>query len=137
LKATQLDSSPLWPWAHTQNEFDVLLRALQDLVDTEVVSLDHECPSIIRALKMFSRIHQGRHVPICHPKFSLTIKKLQSIAKDSTLGKHLSTFSQDVVDSGWLCFPGITSVEEDVSQCNLDVNGLLGTGTVPPESILA
>jgi hypothetical protein len=107
------------------------------VVDDEFSSLDLECPSIVRAMKIFSRIHQGKDIPISHPKFGLTWEKLQTVAKDPALARHLSAFSQDVVDSGWFWFQEIWSAEEDAEQCHLDVLNLVGTNTVPPETILA
>jgi hypothetical protein len=52
------------------------------------------------------------------------------------LSKQLTVFSQDVVDSGWICFPDIAATKEDLKQCELDLLGLLGLSNYPQDSVL-
>jgi hypothetical protein len=56
----------------TKEKFKVVINALQNVIQDKPNSLEDECLSIMRALMMFSKIHQGKNIPIGHPKFGLT-----------------------------------------------------------------
>jgi hypothetical protein len=88
------------PWTHTKDEWRGLMEALKRVDQDEAQSLEYECPHIVRALKMFSRMHNGRRSLISHPRTGLSRDRILKIAKDQLLSKQLTVFSQDVVDSG-------------------------------------
>lgn len=118
---------PPRPWSHTQEELDCILSALQSDVKLEPMTLELECPHIVRALKLCGRISLGRRSPISHPVTGMTRKNILAIAKDEVESKCLSACAQDVVDIGWAYFPCIFGgICAPPRRCWGDMLGLMG-----------
>jgi hypothetical protein len=81
---------PTRPWKHTQEELHDILSALQADVKGEPMSLELDCPHIVRALKLYGRISFGRCSPISHPITGMTRRNMLAIAKDDVESKRLS-----------------------------------------------
>ena len=70
-----------------------LIEAMKCIDYDDAQSLEYKCPHIVRALKIFSKVHNGRRSPISHPRTSLSSDRILKIAKDQLLSKHLMVFS--------------------------------------------
>ena len=78
---------PPRPWSHTQEELDRILAALHADDKMEPMSLELDCPHIVRALKLYARVSLGRRSPICHPVMGMTRANILAIAKDKVESK--------------------------------------------------
>jgi hypothetical protein len=56
LSQNPVPNGPQRPWAHTQDEWQQIAAAVKDDCAGGPLTLDGECPHIIRALKLFSRV---------------------------------------------------------------------------------
>ena len=118
---------PTRPWKHTQEELHVILFVLQADVKGEPMSLELDCPQIVRAQKLYGRISFGRCLPISHPITRMTKRNMLAIAKDDVESKPLSACAQDVVDIGWAFFPCIFGrICAPIRRCWGDMLGLMG-----------
>jgi hypothetical protein len=52
--------------------------------------LDGECPHIIRALKLFSRVTRGRSTPLVHPRWGMKRETILEIASRTQESKMLT-----------------------------------------------
>jgi hypothetical protein len=118
---------PTRPWKHTQEELHDILSTLQADMKGEPMSLELDCPHIVRALKLYRRISFGRCSPISHPITGMTRRNMLAIAKDDVESKRLSACAQDVVDIGWALFPCIFGgICAPIRRCWGDMLGLMG-----------
>ena len=95
----------LRPWKHTQEELEEIMLSLGGEVGTNKSSLESECPHVVRALKLYNRMTEGRSVPLAHPVKGMTRRKLLEIAEDGVESRRLSICAQDLVDIGFAYFP--------------------------------
>lgn len=136
LKDIVPSSAPQRPWSHTEEEWAAILVALQEEDVGQPLSLEDECPHIVRALKMFFRATYGRRAPITHPKTGLSKTKLIDIGKDQQLSQRLTVCYYDITNSGWLAFPNMSLAKQGIEECEQDMACLLGYSDGPQDRVL-
>lgn len=128
---------PERPWEHTADELERIMSVLQKESGTESTTLELECPHIIRALKLYTRLSSGRSCPLAHPLNGMTRDKLLCIAKQETESQRLSSCVQDIVDIGWSLFPCIkVGFCEPLSRCSNDMVALMAYEGWNQEAVL-
>ena len=100
-----LADGPKRSWKHTKDELEEVMRILGEEVGSFRSSLESECPHVVRALKLYMRMTEGRGVPLAHPMKGMTRSKLLHIAMDGVESRRLSVCAQDLVDIGFTYFP--------------------------------
>ena len=128
---------PQRPWRHTEEEWVHIVEALQVEGAKEPMTLELECPHIVRALKLYSRVSSGRNTPLAHPERGMTRHNVLGIARDSYESMRLCVAAQDVVDCGWVLFPCVSSAGvSSVLDCRRDFLGLVGYEGTEQEAVL-
>jgi acetone carboxylase gamma subunit len=79
-----------------------IVKALQVEGAKKSLTLELECPHIVRALKLYSRVSSGRITPLAHPKRGMTRHNVLGITRDSNESMRLCVAAQDVVDCDWV-----------------------------------
>ena len=62
------------------------------------MTLELECPHIMRALKLYSKVLSGRITPLAHPERGMTKHNVLGIVRDSYESMRLCVAAQDIVD---------------------------------------
>lgn len=133
-----LQGMPLRPWQHDETEWEKIIQVLQAEFDSDSMSLELQCPHIVRALKLYTRGSNGRNWSLAHPITGMTREHVLTIAKHDSESRRLSTCAQDIVDIGWALFPCIDpELCEPLRNCWNDVVALLGFEGWDPEPVLA
>lgn len=96
---------PQRPWKHTSTELEEIMRVFAEEVGENKSTLEVECPHVVRALKLYMRMTEGRGVPLAHPVQGMTRARLLEIARDGVESRRLSVCAQDLVDIGFAYFP--------------------------------
>ena len=125
-KEWPLSKAPSSPWAHTQEEWVQIETLLLEDVSTEPLSLELECPHIVRAfLVLFKDLH-GHSRPLPHPAVGLTLDCILDFAVDSEKSVALTNVVHNLATIGWAFFPDIHSVVDSYSNLHSDTVALLG-----------
>lgn len=74
-------------------------------VRTKKSSLESKCPHVVRALKLYVQMTEGRGVLLAHPLKGMTKTRLLEIALNGTESRRMSICGQDVYDIGFAYFP--------------------------------
>ena len=103
-------------WAHTHEEWIEIEKTLLKNVSTEPLSLELECPHIVRAfLIMFGTLHRHtRH--LSHPGAGLTLQVILDFVVDNEKFVALTNVVHNLEASGWALFPSISSVVDSYSE---------------------
>jgi hypothetical protein len=126
LKEWPLSNFPSSPWSHTQEEWVEIERTLLENVSTEPLSLELECPHIVRAFLIVFRQLHGHSRPLSHPDAGLTLQYILDFAVDTEKSVSLTNVVHNLEASGWNLFPIIHSVVDSFSNLHSDTVALLG-----------
>lgn len=126
LKEWPLHAFPSAPWAHTQEEWVEIEKTLLENVSTQPLSLEVECPHIVRAFSILFRTLYGHTRPLSHPDAGLTLQCILDFAVDREKSVALTNIVQNLEASGWALFPGLDSVVDSFTNLHSDTVALLG-----------
>ena len=105
LSQNPVPNSPQRPWVHTLDEWQQIAAAMKDNCARGPLTLDGECPYIIQALKLFSRVTRGHSILLAHPRWRMKRKTILEIASNARESKMLKVCVHDVNQFEWLFFP--------------------------------
>ena len=125
-KEWPLSSAPNSPWAHTQEEWVGIENSLLQNVSIDPLSLELECPHIVRAFLVLFRNMHGHTRPLPHPAAGLTLDYILDFAVDSEKSVALTNVVHNLATSGWTFFPGINYANDNFSNMHSDTVALLG-----------
>ena len=128
-KEWPLSNFPKSPWSHTQEEWAALEQTLLASVSTEALSLEVQCPHIVRAFLVLFRTLHGHTRPLPHPKVGLTFDYILACAVDQDKSVALTNVVHNLATMGWAIFPGIQNAAESFSTLHSDTVALLGYDT--------
>ena len=114
------------PWDHTEGEWMEIQNRLIENVNAEPLSLELECPHLLRAFLVFFRLCHGRTRPLSHPDVGLSIPYLRSFAHHEEKSSVLKNVVQSLSTTGLLLFPNIDSGVDNLSNLHSDSVALLG-----------
>ena len=92
----------------------------------EPLSLEQECPHILRALLYLVRTLQGHRHPLSHPIRGVAQQFLLNVAHDTHLSVALTSVAGSLPIMGWTIFPGMQNAADNFEQLFSDVAALLG-----------
>ena len=125
-KEWSLSNAPMSPWAHTQEEWAEIENKLLVNVNAKPLSLELECPHIVRAFLVLFRSLHGHSRPLPHPDTGLTLQCILDFVVDSEKSVALTNVVHNLASTGWALFPGILSVHDNFSRLHSDTVALLG-----------
>ena len=128
-KEWPLSNFPKSPWSHTQEEWATLEQTLLANVSTEPLSLELECPHIVRVFLVLFRTLHGHTRPLPHPNVGLTLDYILACAADQNKSVALTNVVHNLATMGWALFPGIQNGAENFSTLHSDTVALLGYDT--------
>ena len=128
-KEWPLSNFPKSPWSHSQEEWATLEQTLLANVSTEPLSLELECPHIMRAFLVLFRTLHGHTRPLPHPSVGLTLDYILACAADQNKSVALTNVVHNLATMGWALFPGIQNGAENFSTLHSDTVALLGYDT--------
>ena len=114
------------PWEHTEAEWVEMTAVLLENVKSDPLSLETECPHILRALLSLVRTLEGYNRPLVHPSKGLHLQYILDIARSKDYSVALSQIVQCLPQTGWLEFPGIYDALDTFSELHADTAALLG-----------
>ena len=126
LKEWPLSNFRTSPWAHTQDEWGEIEKILLENISTEPLSLDLECPHIVRAFLILFRTLHGHTRALSHPDAGLTLQYILDFAVDNEKSVALTNVVHSLAASGWALFPGIHAVVDNFSNLHSNTVALLG-----------
>ena len=88
------------PWKHTREELTTLLACIDSDLENGKMTLEVECPHVVRALKIYSQVCTTQHAPIAHPILGMTRERLLHTVQDKTESQKLSFCAQLVGQMG-------------------------------------
>lgn len=80
---------------------------LLESTKSEPLSLEIECPHMLRALLYLIMTLEGHRCPLAHPTMGLDLQYILDIAKGTKCSVPLSLVMQSLPYLGWLAFPSI------------------------------
>ena len=114
------------PYAHTQEEWVEIKKNMLKNASTEPMSLEHECPHIVRVFLVFVRTFHGHTRPLLHPTMGLTLQYMLDFAVDNEKFVAFTNVVNKIATIGWSLFPSILTVTDNFSNLHLDKIALLG-----------
>ena len=90
------------------------------------LSLETQCPHILRALLSLVRTLEGYKRPLAHPSKGLDLQFILDIAHSKEPSVALSMIVQGLPHTGCLAFPGICGALDTFSELHADIVALLG-----------
>lgn len=114
------------PWAHTIDEWAEIEACLLEKVSSEPLSLELECPHILRAFLLLVRTFHGYSRPLPHPNLGLTFQYILDFALDNEKSVALTNVVQTLATTGWAMFPGIHLASDTFSNLHTNTVSLLG-----------
>ena len=114
------------PWDHTDGEWQEMSTVLLENTRREPLSLEQECPHILRALLYLVRTLQGHRRPLSHPITGVDQHFLLNVAHDTHLSVTLTSVAGSLPILGWTIFPGMQNAADNFEQLFSDVAALLG-----------
>jgi hypothetical protein len=100
------------------------------------LSLNMECPHIIRAFKLFCKRTFGKLHPLANANIGLTHHSIVHCYWDQSHYVWLTIVVQDILDYKFLWFPKQWQCIEEIKQCHQDLLGLLGFDLQQQEPII-
>lgn len=125
-KTWPLSNYSVGPWDHTDHEWVEMSAVLLENVKTDTLSLENDCPHVLRAILYLVRVFEGYKRPIAHPTKGLGLRYLLELARDKETSVALTMVVQNMPSMGWMSFPNIMNVAEPFSVLHDDVVALLG-----------
>lgn len=123
MAATQLSEIPLGTHIRRMGGArEVLLENMS----SEPLSLELECPHILRAFLVLVRTLHGHTRPLPHPDLGLTLQYILDFALDNKKSVALTSVVHVLSTIGWALFPGIHTVEDNFNNLHSDMVALLG-----------
>ena len=130
-------SGPQRPWEHTEVELEEVIRVMREEVGDSRSSLESECPHVVRALKLYSRLSYSRDFPLAHPIRGMTRAKLLEIAVDQRESQRLCVCAQDLEDIGFTYFPcTFGRTQEPLHSASSDTVALMGLEGAHQEEVI-
>lgn len=114
------------PWVHTQEEWIEIEKKLLENASTEPLSLECECPHIVRVFLVLVRTLHGYTRPLPHPTMGLTLQYILNFMMDNEKSVAFTNVVHSLATIGWAWFPGIHTVVDNFSNLHLDTIALLG-----------
>jgi hypothetical protein len=114
------------PWDHSEQEWVEISVVLLENTKSDNLSLERECPHILRAFLQLVRNMEGFRRPLSHPIKGLHVENILGLARDKIQSGSLTTISQNIPITGWCTFPGIHRAVEHIDALSTDVAALLG-----------
>ena len=114
------------PWEHTEDEWVEMSAVLLENVKLDPLSLENECPHVLRAIMYLVRTLEGHKRPLAHPTNGLGLEYLLDLARSKDHSVSLTMVVQNMPSMGWMSFPGILDAVEPFSALHSDVVALLG-----------
>lgn len=114
------------PWDHTESEWVELSAVLLENTTSEPLTLETECPHIIRALLCLVRTLEGNKRPLAHPIKGLVLDYILDLAQSKEYSVALCQIVQSLPHQGWSSFPGIHGALDTFSDLHADTVALLG-----------
>ena len=114
------------PWDHTESEWVELSAVLLENIKSEPLSLETQCPHILRALLYLVRLLKGNKRPLAHPTKGLDLPCMLELVKSKECSVALSVIVQELPHQGWTTFPGFHVALETPSELHADAIALLG-----------
>lgn len=90
------------------------------------MSLEHECPDIVRAFLVFVRTFHGHTRPLPHPTMGLNLQSMLDFAMDNEKSVAFTNVVNNIATIGWSLFPSILTVTDNFSNLHSDKIALLG-----------
>lgn len=117
------------PWDHTDIEWREMSTILLESTKNEPLSLEHDCPHILRVFSHLVRTVEGFNRPLSHPTRGLDLEYMLELARDKNHSVALTKIAQSLPTTGWINFPGIYDATDNFEDLFLDVVALLKYGT--------
>lgn len=114
------------PWDHTETEWQELCDILLQNTNSEPLSLEYECPHIIRVFLYLVRSLDGSSRPLSHPEKGLHGEYILELAGHMQYSVALMRIAHQLPMTGWSTFPGIHNAAESFDVLFADVAALLG-----------
>lgn len=114
------------PWEHTEVEWVEMSAVLLENTKSDPLSLEQQCPHILRALLSLVRTLEGYKRPLAHPSKDLDLQFLLDIARSKEHSVALSMIVQELPHTGCLAFPGICGALDTFNILHADIVALLG-----------
>lgn len=93
---------------------------------TEPLSLECECPHIMRVFLVLVRTLHGYTHPLRHPTMGLTLQYILDFTMDNEKSVAFTNVVHSLATIGWALFPSIHTVADNFSNLHLDIIALLG-----------
>jgi hypothetical protein len=113
LKEWPLPNFRKFPWAHTKEEWVEIEKQLLENTSVEPLSLEHECPHIVRVFLVLVRTLHGHTRPLPHPTMGLTLQYIFDFVMDNEKSKAITNVVQNLATMGWALFPCIHTVADN------------------------
>lgn len=114
------------PWDHTESEWVELSAVLLENMKSEPLSLESQCPHILRALLYLIRTLRGNKRPLAHPTKGLDLQYILELVRDRENSVALSVIAQALPHEGWPSFPSMMDAVDTFSDLHSDTVALLG-----------
>ena len=95
-------------------------------VSSELLSLELECPHIVRAFLVLVRTLHGHTRPFPHLDIGLTVQYILDFANNKDKSVALMNIVHSLATTGWALFLGIQEVTNTFSNLHSDTVALLG-----------
>ena len=103
-----------------------LSAILLENTKSEPLSLETQCPHILRALLCLVRTLKGNKRPLAHPIKGLGLDYILELARSKDYSVALCVIVQSLPHQGWSTFPGMHGTLDTFSELHADTVALLG-----------
>lgn len=114
------------PWEHTEQEWAQMSNVLLQTVQGDALSLDNDCPHILRVILYLMWTFEGHQSPLAHPTTGLSVQSLFELANSQDRSGSLTSVVQNLPYVGDMYFPCIYDAAETFTSLRNDVIALLG-----------
>ena len=101
-------------------------KKLLENASTEPLSLECECPHIVRVFLVLVRTLHGYTHPLRHPTMGLTLQYILDFTMDNEKSVAFTNVVHSLATIGWALFPGIHTMTNNFSNLHLDTIALFG-----------
>lgn len=124
------------PWDHTNKEWSEMSIVLLENTKNQPLSLEHECPHILRAFLYLVRILEGYNRPLSHPTRGLDLQYILQLTHDTHHSVALIRVAQNLPLTGWSTFPSIQNAADNFDNLFSDVAALVGYELSSQEAVV-
>lgn len=114
------------PWDHTKKEWLEMSTVLLENTKNQSLSLERECPHILRAFLYLVRILEGYSRPLSHPTRGLDLQYILQLTHETHHSVTLTRVAQSLPLTGWSTFPDIQNATDSFDNLFSDVAALVG-----------